>query len=123
MRAEPEDLGLEFGDPRREPGIVDPVVDFLRVAFEVEEGDRGLKASTVRLADSGERKPAESQPVRAAGPGDEGEQLCDVLSQAEYTREITELLLNAAPTLTAEQILLIRRQIVAFGNSHGWIEG
>jgi CspA family cold shock protein len=95
----------------------------LHVAFEIEEGDRGLKASAVRLADSAERKPVESHSTRAADPGDEEKQLCDVLSQAEYTREITELLLAAAPSLTAEQILLIRRQLGTFGSSHGWIEG
>lgn len=48
--------------------------------------------------------------------------MCDVLSVAEYTRSVTELLLAAAPALTGEQILEIRRHLVQFGKNHGWAE-
>ncbi|NSC25031.1 cold shock domain-containing protein [Streptomyces albus subsp. chlorinus] len=102
------------------------------VEFEIEDGDRGLKASSVRLL----HPPEPASPFEAAppakgraphGPGaaraDDGEEpLCDVLSVSEYTRAVTELLLEAAPGLTGTQILDIRRRLVQFGKRHGWAE-
>nr|WP_244184572.1 cold shock domain-containing protein [Streptomyces cellostaticus] len=95
----------------------------LQVEFEIEEGDRGLKASSVRLAEGVDRKSLKAVSAERAGTGDDGEPLCDVFSPEELSREITELLLAAAPSLTAEQILLIRRRVVEFGRNHGWVEG
>ncbi|MFF8281325.1 cold-shock protein [Streptomyces albus] len=100
------------------------------VEFEIEDGDRGLKASSVRLL----HNPGTSSPFESApGPGrspqsgaarteDGDEPLCDVLSVAEYTSAVTELLLEAAPGLTGAQILDIRRRLVQFGKHHGWAE-
>jgi hypothetical protein len=48
--------------------------------------------------------------------------MCDVLTGEEYTRAVTELLLKAGPSLTAEQILQLRHDLVKFSESHGWIE-
>ena len=48
--------------------------------------------------------------------------MCDVLSVAEYTGEVTELLLTASAGLTAGQILEVRRRLVQFGKNHGWVE-
>lgn len=95
----------------------------LQVEFEIEEGDRGLRATSVRLPEGVDHKSLKSVPVQHGTVGDDGEPLCDVFSQEELSREITELLLAAAPTLTAEQILLIRRRVVEFGRGHGWVEG
>ncbi|WEO94156.1 cold shock domain-containing protein [Streptomyces sp. FXJ1.172] len=101
----------------------------LAVEFEVENGGRGLKASAVRFA-----KDAGDPPARAAEPvtgvpasgvpaaADGQEPLCDVLGPAEYTREVTELLLAGVPDLTGQQILAARRQLVLFAKRHGWIE-
>ncbi|MEU2065241.1 cold shock domain-containing protein [Streptomyces sp. NPDC013455] len=94
----------------------------LQVEFEIEEGERGLKASSVRLAEGAERRVAEPVPGGGVGLTGDGEPLCDVLSQEELTREMTELLLAAAPSLTGEQILAIRRRVVDFGKRHGWVE-
>ncbi|WP_055587441.1 cold-shock protein [Streptacidiphilus griseoplanus] len=108
----------------------------LMVEFEIEEGDRGLKASSVRLATGTpapqpfpmpapvQPAPGPVAPTYTAGPSqDGGEPLCDVLGVEEYTREVTELLLEAAPSLTADQILRIRSELVQFGKNHGWNEG
>ncbi|MFH8533869.1 cold-shock protein [Streptomyces tendae] len=94
----------------------------LRVEFEIEEGERGLKASSVRLPELAERKPAEKAPTGTAGPASDEEQLCDVLSQDEFNKEMTELLLAAAPSLTGEQIVEIRRRVTDFGKLRGWVE-
>lgn len=48
--------------------------------------------------------------------------LCDVLRVDEFTNEVTELLLRSAPSLTGEQILAIRRELVQSGRKHGWVD-
>jgi cold shock CspA family protein len=96
----------------------------LVVEFDVENGERGPKASNIRLAEGVDPGP----PRRSSGAprsvvlDESGHPMCDVLSAAEYRREVTELLLNASPLLTAEQILAIRGALVKFSESHGWVE-
>ncbi|WP_190082397.1 cold-shock protein [Streptomyces longisporoflavus] len=104
-----------------------------QVEFEIEEGERGPKASSVRLP-KGAKTPmaapytsrAQVPPsIQAAAVGfDDGEEpTCDVLSVAEYSFELTELLLSTAPWMTGEQIKQLREQLVQHGKSHGWAEG
>lgn len=88
----------------------------LKVSFDIEEGDRGPKASSVQLAE-GASAPA---PGRHAADGDDV--LCDVLRVDEFTNEVTELLLRAAPSLTGDQILAIRKELVQSGRKHGWVD-
>ncbi|WP_327418565.1 cold-shock protein [Streptomyces sp. NBC_01233] len=91
----------------------------LAVEFEIEEGDRGPKASSVRLPEGVEVPPASVASRRADGD----DAMCDVLRGDEYTAEITELLLRSAPSLTGDQILQIRREMLQFGRKHNWVEG
>ncbi|MEE6257824.1 cold-shock protein [Plantactinospora sonchi] len=88
----------------------------MRLEYEVEQGERGLKATTIRIVDRPAVKP---RPSRPAG---DNEELCDVLSGAELSAEITELLIEKVPTLTGAQIGVIRQQIVVLARSHGWVE-
>ncbi|MFE7463811.1 cold-shock protein [Streptomyces sp. NPDC057499] len=88
------------------------------VEFEIEDGERGLKASSVRLAEGAAGKPAA---VPQAVSDDDA--LCDVLSAAEFTRAVTDVLLESAPTLTGTQILQVRRSLLQFAKNHGWTEG
>jgi len=90
----------------------------MRVEFDVEDSGRGLKASAVRPA-----RGTDADPLSSGGFEDGDEPMCDVLSTEEYTAEVTELLLRAAPALTGEQIVLIRRELLQFAKAHGWIEG
>ncbi|MBX7555094.1 cold-shock protein [Streptomyces sp. NPDC055966] len=112
----------------------------LAVEFEIENGGRGLKASSVRLAQeqgAPSAQPAESAAGTPAAPavsavsaapagsgaaGEGQEPMCDVLGSAEYTREVTELLLTSVPDLTGQQIIAVRRQLALFARRHGWIE-
>ncbi|WP_280879754.1 cold-shock protein [Streptomyces pseudovenezuelae] len=97
----------------------------LVVEFDVESGERGLKASNIRLPDGAAppvpRRAHEAAP-RAAMTDEGGHGMCDVLSAEEYRRDVTELLLAASPLLTAEQILGIRSALVKFSEGHGWVE-
>jgi cold shock CspA family protein len=75
----------------------------VKVEFEIEDGDRGPKASAVRLAPGTEGKPA--------------------VSAQEFLREVTEVLLTSVPSLTGEQILQARAGLARFAKGHSWTEG
>ncbi|WP_369371426.1 cold-shock protein [Promicromonospora sp. Populi] len=100
------------------------------VDFEVEDGDRGLKASTVTLVAAA---PVPAMAASAAGTGlpaapaflslpDAGSRPDgEGPSERELAVEVTEVLLAAVPTLTAEQVLATRGAFVAVARSHGWV--
>jgi CspA family cold shock protein len=114
----------DFGEQRH---LVHPG---MRVEYEVEEGDRGLKVSTVRILDSTPRREhsrATASPFSTAtssggSSDDDGDGLCDVLSSREFTAEVTELLIQHVPSLTGSQIAQARQHLVSFARSHGWVE-
>ncbi|GAA4006885.1 cold shock domain-containing protein [Streptomyces marokkonensis] len=92
------------------------------VEFEIEEGERGPKASSVRLSERSRPQVPPSIQASTVRTEDGEERSCDVLSVAEYTYEVTELLLGTAPWLTGEQIKQLRQQLVQLGSSHGWAQ-
>jgi cold shock CspA family protein len=101
----------------------------LAVSFDAEQGERGMKASRVRLVDAPiregigvQRPPAAVIPPWTTRDETAGDGLCDVLSTAEFQQELTETLLTTAPTLTGTQILAIRKALVGLGRQHNWIE-
>jgi len=81
------------------------------VEFTVEEGERGPKASHVRMTGPS------VEPSRAMDSD-----LCDVLSTKKFITEVTETLLAAAPTMSAQQILQARQGLVVRAREHGWVE-
>jgi cold shock CspA family protein len=94
----------------------------MRVEYEVEAGDRGLKVAQVRILDAGS---APANGTRAKPPplaADEDDGLCDVLAPREYTTEVTEVLIQHVQSLTGAQIAQIREQMVNLARSHGWVE-
>lgn len=100
------------GDPKElAPGV--------RVEFEVMAGDRGRKAFAVHHAGGEQRRPAPVVP--AAQPGDD-EPMCEVLSESEFNQEVTDVLLEAVPTLTGAQILQTRKTLLDFAKKRGWVD-
>jgi cold shock CspA family protein len=101
------------------------LVPGMKVEFQVMAGDRGRKAFAVRLADddSAATGPAgrPSPPAQALSPPEE-EQMCDVLSRAEFSQEITEILLHTVPALTGQQILEVRQGVLEFARKRGWVD-
>jgi len=89
----------------------------VRVEFRSAPSDRGPKAVTARIIDDPLPGPA-----RSAGQSDSDE-LCDVLSTAEFALEVTDALLAEAPSMTGAQIVQVRRRLVSFARQHGWIDG
>jgi cold shock CspA family protein len=97
------------------------------VEFELEEGDRGPKASGIRVVERSANAPAGGGPVgdvvrRSPAVGDPDDGLCDVLTSREFRHEVTDVLIEAAPTLTAAQIGAVRERLAGFAKAHGWIE-
>lgn len=96
-----------------------------RVQFFVEEGDRGLKASQVRLLD----EPAQvlSGPALVSVPS-VSDHTADapviapaVAGSAAITAALTESLLAAVPSLSGEQIVQARQCLIEFADARGWL--
>ncbi|MFH8368408.1 cold-shock protein [Streptomyces sp. NPDC018031] len=99
----------------------------LRVTFEVEEGERGPKASDVRIVEqSGTVPPARTVPALGTAPsqpaGGADDSVCDLLSVGEFQHELTEALLRAVPSLTAAQVLQVRSTVSELARTHRWID-
>ncbi|MER7112392.1 cold-shock protein [Streptomyces sp. NPDC000229] len=91
------------------------------VEFYLEMGDKGPKASEIRLVQQPTRRPApESVPVLRDDPDDD---TLDVLSTAEFQAELTEVLIDADGTLTTAQLKRVRTRVAELARSHGWVEG
>lgn len=127
-----EDIFLHASVFHGDPDFLTPGT---MVEFQVMAGDRGRKAFNAHLAedDSGPQEPASgvrTTPVALPPiPADqvllekEEDQMCDVLSAAEFKQELTELLMNAVPDLTGQQIILARQSLLDFAKEHGWSDG
>jgi cold shock protein len=103
-----------------------------QVAFRVLEGDRGLKAYDVRIIDDQDQSgPAGDSPRPAIEPRAEpraewrppaADELFEVFAEPEFTQQITELLLTAAPQLTGSGIVELRGRLLEFARKNGWVE-
>lgn len=89
-----------------------------RVSFDVVDGERGLKAYGVQVLEAARPAPRSYGPSRPA----DHEELCEVLSPSEFTQKVTELLIDAAPEMTAKQIVSIRSRLAEFARSNGWVD-
>lgn len=92
-----------------------------RVQFEAAPGNQGTKAVAVRLLGA----VAQASVAQVAADGRmsaSDDDLCDVLTPVEFTENVTNVLIEAAPDMTGGQILQVREQLVAFARRHGWVE-
>jgi CspA family cold shock protein len=64
--------------------------------------------------------PASHAAGKEQAPDDE--QMCDVLSAAEFGQELTEQLLSNAPSLTGQQLLEVRQSMLESARKHGWVD-
>lgn len=100
-----------------------------------DNSERGLKAYDVRIIGNEPRRSA-SSPVggsAAAGGGSRppgqpyaelsaDEDLVEVLLERDFTRQVTDLLLAAAPQLTGATIMDLRGHLLEFARKNGWVE-
>ncbi|GGF28529.1 cold-shock protein [Williamsia phyllosphaerae] len=117
-----------------------------QVEFEVEETERGSKATNVSVIGSAPAAPPRGgrrddsdhgarsdHGSRDHGSRDQGRDRAAaprrtsrgsdsaVLDSAVFTEELTELLLDSSGSLTAEQIIAIRSRITDFAIARGWV--
>ncbi|MFD9698168.1 cold-shock protein [Lentzea sp. NPDC059081] len=93
-----------------------------RVAFEMMQGQRGPKAYNVNVLDENEAPPAtvpSRQPHHV--PALPETDMCDVLTRAELTSELTEVLVAQVPSLNGAQIQEIRAAFLVLAKSHDWV--
>lgn len=93
------------------------------VEFDIEEGERGLKASRVRMPEKAtERTEKVAVASSHAKPTNDDDGMCDVLTTKEFLEEVTEAILEVAPSVTAEQIVSLRQRMARLAHAHGWVE-
>ncbi|MFC8828828.1 cold shock domain-containing protein [Streptomyces sp. NPDC057137] len=88
------------------------------VEYYLEMGDKGPKASQIRLVNA----PAPKGSSSGMGPVDPHGDYSDVLSTVELRNELTEALLQADGSLTGDQIKRARSSVIELARSHGWLE-
>jgi CspA family cold shock protein len=102
-----------------------------RVEFNIIESERGLKACDVTIRDPAPAVtthpllaavPATPEYSHALGYRHEDDNLSDVISSRDYAQEITDVLIDLAPDLTASQIVEIRMKLIGAANERGWLE-
>lgn len=102
------------------------LVPGVAVEFETMAGDRGRKAFGVHLLQGGVARsiPVPREPEAQVPPGapPDADALRDVLSEARFGQEITEILLESAPDITGKHIVQVRQGLITFGRKHGWID-
>lgn len=85
------------------------------VTFELEDGDRGPWAAAVRTTAPQEDSDAGkvvSTPARASGT---------VLESDQFQHRVTEAILGQVPTITAEQLMLVRTVMTELAQELGWV--
>jgi cold shock protein len=93
------------------------------VEFEVMDSARGPKGYDVRIlgsAGSAAGGPVPHAVARRVPPDENA--TCEILSTSELRHELTEAFLQAAPDLTATQILRLRERVIALAATHEWLE-
>jgi CspA family cold shock protein len=125
-----EDLFVHVNDLLDEKYLIKPGV---LVEYTEEQGERGLKASSVRVM-GGAAKPSdfaasaprtEVQRRSTVSAGSDlsisDDEFVDVLSAEGFTHEVTEMLLALEPELTGSQIRAVRSRFLAMGRKYNWV--
>lgn len=87
------------------------------VQFDLDSGERGLKASSVRIVGA-----SHSAAPGSLGGGVDGGFSDRALSVTDFTNQVTEALLTVVPPLTGAQILAVRQQFRNVAVQHGWVK-
>jgi cold shock protein len=77
------------------------------VEFAIEDGERGPKASNVRIV---RNAPAVARDVEY------------LEFSLEFREELTEALLTSIPSLTAEQVVRVRKTVLDLVRERGWLD-
>jgi CspA family cold shock protein len=107
----------------------------MRVEYNILKSDRGLRAADLRIipaaamAQSAAPSPvrpiapvATTPPPAPTGGADDDDTLIEVVAAAEYEREITDILIDTIGTITAAEIVDIRKRLVKSAADRGWLD-
>jgi cold shock CspA family protein len=111
-----DDVFLHVNDLEMEKSLARPGV---RVSFDVEEGERGQIATSVRPCGGESAGEFGGQGVSFGGESDE---YIEVLSAAEFGHAVTELLLTVTPPLSAPQIVSVRAAFAHMAHQQSWLD-
>ena len=127
-----QDVFLHVNDLLIPESLVRPGIT---VVFDVDEGERGLKASNIQLpaGETGQLPPPAGSVRLAAGslahqvPSAQAEfaaaprpEAADPVGAREFVVEVTEVLLAVTPPLTGDQILAAREAVAGLVARRGW---
>ena len=100
-----------------------PVGAGTAVEFKVLDTGRGPKAYDVHLLGNGTAGgPSSVMNPFTATRHDNSDDECEVLSERNFTREVTELIIKVSPGTTGAQIAEIRTGLCELARGHGWVE-
>ncbi|MEU7433865.1 cold shock domain-containing protein [Streptomyces sioyaensis] len=98
------------------------------VEFSMEQGDKGLKASEIRLIrypspdHRNDRVPVSfPEPSVQAADVEESEEQVELLSVEEFRADLTEVLLDTAGSLTVDQLREVRSCVIDLVRKRGWV--
>ncbi len=113
-------------------GDVDLARPGMLVEFDAVTSDQGRKALVARILHDAAspwsdgsyapRSGVSTRSVSGASGEDADGELCEVVTSAEFGREITDVLIAAVPTMTAAQIVQVRQRLSAYAQARGWLE-
>jgi cold shock protein len=111
-------------------GDVDSARPGMLVEFEAITGDQGRKALIAHVLDGGPFRAPGSRDHRAVGTrmttgtsGDDPDgELCEVVTSAEYGREITDVLIATVPTMTGAEMVQVRQRLSEYARARGWLD-
>jgi CspA family cold shock protein len=122
----PDDGGDDVFVHARELGERKDITCGTRVSFTSVDGAKGPKAFSIAvlggpLRDRSKAEAPRVRPIEEPRSADDGE-LCEVLTEAEYSREITDVLMSVIPDCTAAQIVEVRSRLSALAQPRGWLD-
>jgi CspA family cold shock protein len=89
------------------------------VEYEATRSERGLRATSARALEEDLAVPT----VRLASseePQPSGQE-CAAITGEQFTREVTDVIITAAPMMTGQQIDELRHELAELARNHGWI--
>jgi CspA family cold shock protein len=108
---------------------VDQVRSGKRVEFRAVTSERGPKAVSMQLLVARNDVPTVAALVaaRQSRPATDAvrrleDDLCDVLSTAEFGQEVVNVLIELMPTASAADVGLVRQRLTVLAQQHGWVD-
>ncbi|MCV7371972.1 cold shock domain-containing protein [Mycolicibacterium arabiense] len=113
-----DDVFLHANDLEMEKSSARPGA---RVSFDVEDGERGQFATSVRPRGGASVNQTGGQMESDGGESSPGDYV-EVLSATEFEHVVTELLLTVTPPLNAPQIVAVRAALMELAGHQNWLE-